>query len=596
MRVDPGHAQARRAARFSTIGLVLAMLAALAALTGCGSSASSGSSTDPASVAPAASRIYLGAVVRPTGTLETDALGVGHKLTNEADPYTRLVAVLQTPGSPALDYKRDLAPWLGSDAGIFFSTLGSSSSLESLLARTLTAASGGQGSSTAAAWPFGTGAAGGAQGAVVLDTSDLAKAKSFVEGAAAHAGAHAASFRGVDYQATSSGDAFAVVDKLVVMGTETGVHEVIETAQGGPSLKSDASYSQLLSVAPAGTLAHVYAAASGTSSAPARAGEPGLPGLVTTLAGSRALNASLVPSENSVALDADIGPPPAAATSAPSGIVGAAAAGNRAFAELPGESWLAAGFGQIGGAQGGALEGLRGLLALVQTLGGSAGPVSPQATLSVKGLIEGISKPLGVLAASTPEARRDFRSWMGEAGIFVSGTTLVDLKGAIAITSTNPAASHAAVAKLAEGLHQAGSEASPTTVPGTDAAAEAKAAGLPVTFVIANGRDAAGQTKFVIGLSPASVQDALNPASTMSSSAAYTAAQSALGEGIQPSIAVNLVSFLSVLEGFGLSEDPSLSGLLPAIRASTALSGGGMHLAGGIERLRLVLGLQPTTH
>jgi Protein of unknown function (DUF3352) len=595
MRVDPGHAQARRAARFSTIGLVLAMLAALPALTGCGSSTSTGTSTDPASVAPAASRIYLGAVVRPTGTLETDALGAGHKLTNEADPYTRLVAVLQTPGSPALDYKRDVAPWLGSDAGIFFSTLASSSSLESLLARTLTAASGGQGSAGAAAWPFGTGAAGGAQGAVVLDTSDLAKAKSFVESAAAHAGAHAASFRGVDYQATASGDAFAVVDQLVVLGTETGVHEVIETAQGGPSLKSDASYSQLLSVAPAGTLAHVYAAASAASSAPAHAGEPGLPALVTTLAGSRALNASLVPSGNSVALDADIGPPPPA-KSAASGIVGAAAAGNHAFGELPGESWLAAGFGQIGGAQGGALEGLRGLLALVQTLGVSAGPVSPQATLSVKGLIEGISKPLGVLAASTPEARRDFRSWMGEAGIFVSGTTLVDLKGAIAITSTNPAASHAAVAKLAEGLHKAGSEASPTSIPGTDAAAEAKAAGLPVTFLIANGRDAAGQTKFVIGLSPASVQDALNPGSAMSSSAAYTAAQSALGEGIQPSIAVNLVSFLSVLEGFGLSEDPSLSGLLPAIRASTALSGGGKHLAGGVERLRLVLGLQPTTH
>src|SRR5262249_48156700 len=158
----------------------------------------------------------------------------------------------------------------------------------------------------------------------------------------------------------------------------------------------------------------------------------------------------------------------------------------------------------------------RGLLALVQTLGATAGAsVSPQATLSVKGLIEGISKPLGVLAASSPEARRDFRSWMGEAGIFVSGTTIVELKGAIAITSTNPAASHAAVAKLANGLHKAGSEASPTTIAGADAAIEAKVAGLPITLVIANGRDSAGQTKFVIGLSSTSVQDALHPASAM---------------------------------------------------------------------------------
>jgi hypothetical protein len=316
---------------------------------------------------------------------------------------------------------------------------------------------------------------------------------------------------------------------------------------------------------------------------------------VTTLAGSRPLNVSLVPSASSAAVDADIGPAPPGAFSSASGLAGAAATGNRAFGELPGEAWLAAGFGQVGGARGGALEGLRGLLGLIQTLSGSA-PSNPQATFTVKGLIEGLLKPLDVLAANSAEARRDFRSWMGEAGIFVSGTTLVELKAAVTISSTNPAASHAAVAKLAQGLHRAGSEASPTTVSGTDAAIEAKAAGLPVTLVIANGRDSAGQTKFVIGLSSTSVQDALNPPTKVSSSAAYGAAQSALGEGIKPSIAVNLESFLSLLEGFSLTEDPSISGLLPYIRASTALSGGGASLAGGVQRLRLVLSLKPSAH
>ena len=49
---------------------------------------------------------------------------------------------------------------------------------------------------------------------------------------------------------------------------------------------------------------------------------------------------------------------------------------------------------------------------------------------------------------------------------------------------------------------------------------------------------------------------------------------------------------LSLLEGVGLAEDPTVSKFTPYLRASTTLTGGGKSLGGGIERLRLVLGLQ----
>ncbi len=587
--------------QLAATGLVLGVLAG--AVAGCGSSASTGTSADPAGVVPAGTPVYVGAVVRPQGSLQTNALSAGHKLTGQADPYKRLVSLLQTPGSPTLEYGRDVAPWLGPDAGIFFTSLGSSSSLEGLLRQALTAGStAGAGASD---WPFGAGGtggaggAGGAQGAIVLDTSDLAKAQTFVANAASHAGAHPRSYKGVSYQATAGGDAFAVVDRLVVIGTEAAVRAVIDTSQnGGDSLKSDPTYSQLLSVAPSEALGHVYANPHAPAVAHAKANGSGLPGVLTVLAGTRPLDVSLVPSSSSIALDADIGPAPAGTAAASSGLVGAVATGSQAFGELPGESWLAAGLGNAGGASAGELEGLQGLLSLVGTLGGAppAKETGLQVAISVKGLIEGLLKPLKVLASDTPKARQNFQSWMGDTGIFASGTSVLELKAGVVISSKNPQASRAAVAKLAAGLNQAGGEATPTTLPGTEAAAEAKVNGLPVTLVIADGRDSLGQSKFVIGLSSTSVLDALNPSSTLSSTPTFTAARSALGEGIPPSISVNAASLVSLLEGIGLSEDPSVSQILPYLRASTTLSGGGKSLGSGIERLRLVLGLQPTSH
>ncbi len=96
----------------------------------------------------------------------------------------------------------------------------------------------------------------------------------------------------------------------------------------------------------------------------------------------------------------------------------------------------------------------------------------------------------------------------------------------------------------------------------------------------------------MIGLSEASVAAALNPPSTLSSSASYSAASAALGEGFEPSLIVDFPTFLGLLEGVGLNEDPTISKFVPYLRTLTTLAGGGKSLGGGVERLRLVLGLQ----
>ena len=556
---------------------LLALAAAVLALAGCGSSSSPGSSADPASVVPAAAALYAGATVRPTGAEKTAALAAGKALTHEADPYVRLLAALQTPGSPQLDYQREVAPWLGAHAGIFLTSLSSSSSALLALVR-----QGLLGGSASSAFPFG----GSVQGAIVLDTTNVDAARSFLHTQAQHAGAHASSYKGVAFQTTSAGVAFGIVDRFAVIGSEAGLRSVIETTLDGSSLAHASSYSTLLAAAPANALAHIYASPPNSAAGAPAEGASGLLGL---LAGTRQANISLVPSESSLAIDADT--LAAGSTSAGSGgLLAADPQGAQAFAELPGESWLAIGLGHIGTSLSQDVQGLQALTSLGSTLGGG-GPES-SAGLSLNGLLQGLTTPLSALGASTPQARHDFASWMGPAGIFASGSSLLELKGAVAIASTNPALSRAAVAELGDQLRKGGSSVASVSIAGTEAAISAKVSGLPVVLDIADGRDAAGQAKFVLGIGEASVQEALKPSSTLATASSSAAATSALGEGTKPSLSVDFPTLLSLLEGIGLTESPSLSKVVPYMRSATTLAGGGRALSSAVDRFKLVLGLQ----
>ena len=131
----------------------------------------------------------------------------------------------------------------------------------------------------------------------------------------------------------------------------------------------------------------------------------------------------------------------------------------------------------------------------------------------------------------------------------------------------------------------------PVTIAGTDAAAAVRISGLPLMLDIASGTDAAGHPKFVLGLGEASVTSALRPSSTLSGAPSEGAAASALGEGIHPNLVVNVQTIVSLLEGVGLAEDPTLSKVLPYLRSVTTVSGGTKSLGAGVERARVVLGL-----
>ncbi len=572
------------------LALLLVLLAAAAFAVGsCGSSAT-GTSVDPATAVPASAALYAGAVVRPEGSLQKAAGSAGRALTHQADPYLRLLGALQTPGSPTPDFKRDVAPWLGPRAGLFISSGGGSS--ESAVSRLLALVQQGLlGSArSGGSFPF---AGRAVEGAIVLDTRDTAKARSFVGMLAKRAGAHTSSYRGVSYQ-VAGGIAFGIVARLAVIGTEPALHSVIDTTSGGGlSLARSPGYAKLQAAAPGGVLAHLYANPGAVSEGARKSHAQSSASALALIAGQRLLNVSLVPTSSSFALDVDAVAPDSAgaAPRGSGGLLTTSPEASRALGELPGESWLAVGLGDLGSTLSANAQALQGLTSLGSLLTGSSSS-TPSAGLSVTGLVEGLLEPLTVLGANTAETKRDFASWMGSAGLFAVGSGLLELRGGVVIDSKDPARSRAAVAKLGALLRRDGGSVQRASVAGTDAAVAVHLSGLPVVLDIADGRDSSGKTKFVIGIGEQSVEAALKPSGTLSGATSYGTASAALGEGIQPSVLVEFPTLLGLLEGVGLSEDPTIAPFVPYLRSLGTLSGGGKSLGGGIERFRLVLGLQ----
>jgi hypothetical protein len=108
--------------------LLVACLAGPAALiAGCGG-AGGGSEVDvgPATAVPASVALYIDGTVKPTGQTQTDAKAALSNVMNTADPGGKIVSLIEgqakADGHP-FNYRQDVAPWLGEQAGLFFTDL-----------------------------------------------------------------------------------------------------------------------------------------------------------------------------------------------------------------------------------------------------------------------------------------------------------------------------------------------------------------------------------------------------------------------------------------------------------------------------------------
>jgi hypothetical protein len=102
--------------------LVLAAVAALSILAGCGGDSGS-SSSDPASLAPAKSPLYLEATVLPSGKLKTDIDDLASTVAGIDNVGDEIVSLLETSASESgdsVDFDKEIKPWLGEKAGMSF--------------------------------------------------------------------------------------------------------------------------------------------------------------------------------------------------------------------------------------------------------------------------------------------------------------------------------------------------------------------------------------------------------------------------------------------------------------------------------------------
>jgi hypothetical protein len=545
----------------------MAPLAVGVALAGCGSSGS-GTNADPATVTPAAAPVYAKLAIRPSGGAKGAAASAVRTLTHLAEPYGSLAQALLSSEGTHLDFKRDIESWVGDDAGVFLTALdtsklpSSASSAQGLL----------EGGLSSVGTALGAGAFGskGAQGAIVLDTSDLSKARSFVARRAREQQAHGASYRGVSYQVSPSGAAEGIVKDFAVVGSESGLKSVIDTSLGGTSVTGDPGYAK----PPTGAIASAYVqpealvkvvhGANGATS-------QGVSLLAQLFAGAQSASLSVTPTANSISVQGEVH---SAGGSTP--LFGQE--GAKALGELPGSAWLAAGVGSTGGAN------LPRALALLHGVA-SFGSSTVFATLGGPS----IEKLFAALDSPKAKLQQDFGSWAGSGGMFVGGTGLADLQAALVIASSEPAASRAAVAKLAALMRGAGAVVTGASIPGTDAAVSVKLQGFPAVIFIAD-----GQNKFVLGLGQASVEGALRPSSTLATSPSYSTDSSTLGSGIEPSLIVEFPTLLGFLEGVGLTQSPGVSNLVPYFKSLGTLTAGATS-KGGVEHFKLVLGLAPSS-
>jgi hypothetical protein len=540
---------------------IAAPLAALAALAGCGSSGSG--NADPATVVPVSAPLYASFAVKPSGGSKGDAEVAAKKLTHLAEPYGSLIQALLSSEGAQLKFKQDIEPWVGDEASVFVTALNMSalpqgaSSAQSLLEGGLTSSI----SSALGAAGFGK----GAQGAIVLATSDVGSARSFLQRRAHEQGAHAASYRGVTYELTTNGVAEGIVKDFAVIGSETGMKSVIDTSLGGPAITTAPGYA----TPPKDAIASAYAKPEELTKAvhgSAGAAGQGVALLGQLFAGATWASLSVTAGANSISIQGEV-----QSASGTTPLFGAE--GAQALGALPGTSWLAAGVGDTGANLPRALALLQGVASL-----GSSTVFSSFGGQSIEKLFTALDSPKAKL-------QQDFGSWTGAGGMFISGSGLFNLQAGLVIASKDPAASREAVAKLGALMKGAGATVANTSIAGTDAAISVKLQGFPAVIFVADGGG-----KFVLGLGQQSVQGALTPSSTLSTSPAYTTATSTLGGEIEPSLIVEFPTLLGFLEGVGLAQSESLAKIVPYLKSLGTLTAGATS-EGGVQRFRLVLGL-----
>jgi hypothetical protein len=366
-----------------------------------------------------------------------------------------------------------------------------------------------------------------ASAAFMVATDDEGKAKDAIDKAAKDDG-KSASYKGHDYVTFSEGAA-GVVDGWVVLGSEAGFKAAVDTAEGGAPLEDDDAYKKALDDAPDQRLGFVYFNTPAFVDQLRKSGAGAALGPFAGLLKDPVL-ATVNANAHGVRLEATL--PESLTNAIP--ILGAS--GGRA-AELPADSWLAIAQPDLG----------KTISYFVDTFGAIAGGRDALAQQ--------------LKAATGLDLDKDVIAWMGDWSLFVRGTSVADLSGALVVETSDQAASGrfiAAVARLAR--------KSELQVSGGGDSITLRSPSIPQPIHLFQ-RDG----KVVLAYGDSAAHDALDPPDKLGDTQQYKDAQEALGGDYDLSFYLGFEPILALVDSTGAGDDEGWQKVKPYLEPLGAL-------------------------
>lgn len=324
------------------------------------------------------------------------------------------------------------------------------------------------------------------------------------------------------YVYDDGGESAAVMDGWLALGTPPAVKAAIDTAEGGDAIEDDERYGETLEDAPEDRLGFVYV------------DMPGLFERLQQVQGAVPLGPFERIFDDPILVTADANEDGVRfeSTIPKSLLVGfpILAEGSGA-AELPGDSWIALAQPDLGQTIEGYLD------VVAQTVGGR--DVMEEQLRSSTGL----------------DLEEDVLSWMGDWSLFVRGTSVDELNGAVVVETSDEEASGRFIDGIARVLRRSsgpGTTVGPIELPGGGEGVTMRSQDFPEPIHLFQ-RDG----KVVAAFGDAAASDALDPAETLAESAEFTQAEAALGGDYDVSffLAFQPILALAEAEGAGAEED-----------------------------------------
>ena len=489
--------------------LTIAVLSAAALpAAGCGSSeeAAAGASE----LAPASAAFYGEATIRPEGDQKQAVQTILSKFPGggqAGDKLKELVEKSLQKSDSGLTFKDDIEPWLGDEVGFFASGFEARGDLRA--------------------------AAG------LIATEDEDASREALE-KSAEGNLTRKTYNDVEYlMDESQGDSntAAVFDGFVVLGNEAGVKAAIDASKGDSKLSDNENFENALDRAADDRLGFLYVNSPVIAEAIKEQGAP-LPDSFDKFL-EEPIVATLDADDDGVMLEATIPEE-----------VGKALTffgqGSDLLTELPADSWVA----------------------LAQTDFGKLLDFYVNAFAGVAGGRDAIEQQFR--AATGLDLQKDVIDWMGDFGVFVRGTRISELDGALVVETSDEAASKRfidALERLARTQGQGEVQLGPLSAPGGGEGFTARGAEVPKPIhVFQRG----GRVVFAYG--DAAARDAVDPADTLGDSQEFTATRDSLGE-YDVSFYLLMQPILDLIESSG-EADPDYQKAKPYLDAIDAVVGG----------------------